>query len=184
VSKSSVIFLVVAALLAGAVFFKLDRKADQPEDEFCIQVITEARNPETGIITDFPTPCDVPEGWEIIEPPAIIYENASADMIEIELPYPGAVVGKEFSVIGRARGSWFFEASFPIDLLDADGQILAQSYAMTAEEWMTTDFVSFRGEIKAPQDYIGPATLILMKDNPSGEPQFDASVSFPIVVEY
>ncbi|MEK7613449.1 MAG: hypothetical protein AAB439_01060 [Patescibacteria group bacterium] len=33
----------------------------------CIQVITPARNLETGVIKEFPTPCDVPEGWEVIE---------------------------------------------------------------------------------------------------------------------
>ena len=30
----------------------------------CAQVITTARNPETGEVRDFPTPCDVPQGWE------------------------------------------------------------------------------------------------------------------------
>ncbi len=34
--------------------------------EVCIQVITPARNPQTGEIREFPTPCDVPEGWEVI----------------------------------------------------------------------------------------------------------------------
>lgn len=29
----------------------------------CIQVITSAKNPATGEIKDFPTPCDVPDGW-------------------------------------------------------------------------------------------------------------------------
>ena len=32
----------------------------------CIQVITPARNPDTGEVVDFPTPCDVPEGWETV----------------------------------------------------------------------------------------------------------------------
>jgi hypothetical protein len=36
---------------------------DNNDDAFCIQVITPARNPATGEIRDFPTPCDVPEGW-------------------------------------------------------------------------------------------------------------------------
>ena len=35
--------------------------------EVCIQVITPARNPETGEIREFPTPCAVPDGWEKIE---------------------------------------------------------------------------------------------------------------------
>ena len=30
----------------------------------CIQVIQSARNPVTGEIREFPTPCDVPEGWQ------------------------------------------------------------------------------------------------------------------------
>lgn len=34
-----------------------------PTPEFCIQVITPARNLLTGEIKDFPTPCDVPDGW-------------------------------------------------------------------------------------------------------------------------
>jgi len=34
--------------------------------EFCIQVITPARNRATGEVRDFPTPCDVPAGWDPI----------------------------------------------------------------------------------------------------------------------
>ncbi|RJQ14748.1 hypothetical protein C4553_00280, partial [Candidatus Parcubacteria bacterium] len=33
------------------------------EPVFCIQVITPARNPATGEVREFPTPCDVPPGW-------------------------------------------------------------------------------------------------------------------------
>lgn len=34
--------------------------------DICIQVITPARNTETGEIREFPTPCEVPTGWEVI----------------------------------------------------------------------------------------------------------------------
>ncbi len=34
----------------------------------CIQVITHAYNPATGEEEDFPTPCDVPEGWVVGHP--------------------------------------------------------------------------------------------------------------------
>lgn len=34
--------------------------------EVCIQVITSAKNLETGEIKEFPTPCDVPLGWEAV----------------------------------------------------------------------------------------------------------------------
>lgn len=46
-----------------------DRSSElEKENEVCIQVITRARSPETGEERDFPTPCDVPEAWEILEP--------------------------------------------------------------------------------------------------------------------
>ncbi|MBM3257576.1 MAG: hypothetical protein FJY98_04665 [Candidatus Liptonbacteria bacterium] len=32
----------------------------------CIQVITKARDPRTGETKEFPTPCDVPQGWEVV----------------------------------------------------------------------------------------------------------------------
>ncbi len=120
----------------------------------------------------------------VLETPEITYVNASSDMIVPELPFPGAVTGKEFSVIGTARGNWYFEASFPIEVLDKDGNTLVQSYATAQGEWMTTEFVPFKGEVKIPETYIGPATLVLHKDNASGEPDKDASISFPIVIEY
>ncbi|MBD3207917.1 MAG: hypothetical protein GF370_00475 [Candidatus Nealsonbacteria bacterium] len=37
------------------------------EPAACIQVITPAKNPNTGECRNFPTPCDVPEGWEKVE---------------------------------------------------------------------------------------------------------------------
>lgn len=125
----------------------------------------------------------VPEqNQEILE--EITYDRASTDLIVVELPFPGAVTGKGFSVIGRARGYWFFEASFPITVLDKDGKVLVETYATAQGEWMTEDFVPFKGDVKIPESYIGPATLILRKDNASGLPEHDASISFPFIIEY
>ncbi len=119
-----------------------------------------------------------------VENESIIYNNASADMIKVELPFPGAVTGKSFSVIGEARGTWFFEASFPIQLFDKNGELLATVIAQAQEDWMTEDFVPFKADITVPESYIGEATLVLKKDNPSGLPNKDASISFKIIVEY
>jgi hypothetical protein len=49
---------------------------EQDDMTVCIQVITPARDPKTGTITEFPTPCDVPDGWEII-----INEEPSLEVI-------------------------------------------------------------------------------------------------------
>lgn len=122
----------------------------------------------------------------------ISYDNSSSEVITVERPSPGAVVGREFSILGQARGNWFFEADFPVEVLDKNGEKLAMAVA-TAEVdsassdgagWMTTDFVPFRAEVEIPESYFGPATLVLHKDNPSDLPEHDASISFPVIIEH
>jgi hypothetical protein len=112
------------------------------------------------------------------------YQSATADSIMVELPFPGAVTGKEFTVTGKARGTWYFEASFPVVLIDPSGNVIATGIAQAEGDWMTENFVPFKATIQAPSTFIGPATLVLKKDNPSGLPEHDASISFPITVEY
>ena len=139
------------------------------------------------VMESYPRQCALPDGRvyaeEIVVTPT--YDNADADMIEVFSPQPGGVVGKEFIVVGKARGNWFFEASFPFEVIGADGNQIAGGIATAEGEWMTTDFVEFKTDlIDLPSAYTGPATLILRRDNPSGLPENDASISIPIVVEY
>ena len=62
---------VVVVALAVFGFYLLNsyiykqKQADNGED--CPQVLTDARDPETGEIHTFPTPCDIPEGWDRLE---------------------------------------------------------------------------------------------------------------------
>ncbi|MFZ5933076.1 MAG: DUF5667 domain-containing protein [Patescibacteria group bacterium] len=37
--------------------------APSPEEPACIQVVTPAKNPTTQECKNFPTPCDIPDGW-------------------------------------------------------------------------------------------------------------------------
>ena len=138
------------------------------------------------VMESYPRRCATPDGRTYTEelPEKITYVNATEDNIKVELPFPGAVTGKTFSVIGQARGPWFFEASFPIVLLDKDQKVIATSIATAEGEWMTTDFVPFRADIKVPESYMGESTLVLKKDNPSDLRENDAEISFPITVEY
>jgi hypothetical protein len=134
----------------------------------------------------YPRQCRTPDGRIYAEeiPEKISYINSSENLIVVELPFPGAVVGKSFTVIGKARGTWYFEASFPIKVIDKDGNVLAEVVAQAEGDWMTENFVPFKSEIKIPSSYIGPATMVFKKDNPFGLPEHDASISFPITVEY
>lgn len=134
----------------------------------------------------YPRRCRTPQGQTFTEEIVVdaTYENSSTDLIVVELPFPGAVVGKQFSVIGEARGNWYFEASFPVKVIGNDGEVLFSGFATAQGDWMQTGFVPFKLDISVPESYIGPATLILQKDNPSGLPENDAALSFPIVIEY
>lgn len=139
----------------------------------------------------YPRQCKTPDGRTYAEEPTaedrakmITYKNASANNIVVETPWPGAVTGKTFTVTGKARGSWFFEASFPVRVLDRDGALIATAIAQAGEEWMTEDFVSFQATVVMPASYIGEATLVFERDNPSGLPANDAAMMFPITIEY
>jgi hypothetical protein len=58
-------FLGLAFLLAVAFIYQMQYGEKPEETQVCIQVVTTARNPQTGETRDFPTPCEVPEGWEM-----------------------------------------------------------------------------------------------------------------------
>jgi len=112
------------------------------------------------------------------------------DLIRLDSPKVGATIKSPLQVEGRARGTWYFEASFPIVLVDWDGKIIAESHAEAQSDWMTQDFVPFSGVIEfsspvegqsdAP-DFMKRGTLILKKDNPSGLPENDAALEIPVV---
>lgn len=181
---------VVLVLLVGG-FFALNsyiykEKQGDPVPQENILSFEDCAHAGYPVMESSPRQCKTPDGRTYAEEIALkaVYTNASANLITVETPFPGAVTGKEFSVIGKARGYWFFEASFPIELRDKNGKVIATAIAQAQGEWMTEDFVPFKVTIKAPVSYIGQATLVLKKDNPSGLPENDASMSIPITVEY
>lgn len=95
---------------------------------------------------------------------------------------PGSTVGKTFNVIGEARGTWYFEASFPVQVRDPGNNLVGQGIAQAGADWMTENFVPFSSTVTVA-NYTGPATLVLLKDNPSGLPENDDAVFFPITIQ-
>lgn len=106
------------------------------------------------------------------------------NLIVLENPKPNSRVGSVITLSGNARGYWFFEATFPIDVLDANGKIVGQGYGEAKGEWMTENFVPFESVItlkENPQTTKG--SVVLRKDNPSGDPERDDSLIVPISFE-
>lgn len=100
--------------------------------------------------------------------------------LRVMSPEPHAVVSEEFTITGEARGWWFFEASFPILLLDADGKEIGRALGEAQEEWMTEDFVPFRATMRASFGGAEEGMLVLQRDNPSGLPDNDAEIRIPL----
>lgn len=102
-------------------------------------------------------------------------------MIEVTTPLQNTQIASPLVVTGRARGSWYFEASFPIELYDQNSTLIGQAIAQAQADWMTTDFVPFTATLTFPAQPTGSmGTLILKKDNPSGDPQNDLNLILPI----
>jgi hypothetical protein len=104
--------------------------------------------------------------------------------IQVEFPQPNQTVSSPLVIKGTARGSWFFEASFPVALVDWDGLIIAQGVAKAKSDWATTDFVPFEATLAFKVNkkaYSNKGALILRKDNPSGLPQNNDSLEIPVV---
>ena len=117
-------------------------------------------------------------------PPAIQAEiDRLADRIVVSQPGPLSQVDTPLTVAGEARGSWFFEGDFPVIVTDWDGRIIGEGYATAEGSWMTDSFVPFAGTIQyaLPEDaYSATGTIIFQRANPSGLPEHDAALEFPI----
>jgi hypothetical protein len=129
-----------------------------------------------------------PRNTDKIAENALVPEAAPAqkdDLIIVDSPLPRSVVASPIVVKGRARGTWFFEGSFPIELTDANGVVLAKVPATALDAWMTDEYVRFSASIS----YELPSTatsrqgyLILRKDNPSREAKFDNALTLPVTL--
>jgi hypothetical protein len=108
--------------------------------------------------------------------PTVSMTPLADNLIVLNQPTPGSRIASPLVVSGKARGTWFFEASFPVTLKNASGTIIAQAPAQAEGDWMTTEFVPFRVTLTFPAQPSGSrGTLILQKDNPSGLPEHDDS---------
>jgi hypothetical protein len=111
-------------------------------------------------------------------------EPSKSDLIHVESPQPNQIIESPLLVTGEARGSWFFEASFPVVLVNWDGLIIAQGVATAQGEWTTNNFVPFTATLTFTADknaYSNKGALILRKDNPSSLPEHDDSIEIPIM---
>jgi hypothetical protein len=102
------------------------------------------------------------------------------DMIVLDVPLSGAKVGSPLVVQGRARGGWYFEASFPVKIYDASGKLLGSTPAQAQGDWMTSEYVPFKATLTFSKPTTATGRIVLEKDNPSGLPENANELSIPV----
>lgn len=112
--------------------------------------------------------------------PEVVPPSSKDDLIVVDAPLPNALVESPLVISGRARGTWYFEASFPVKLYDEAGTLLGVTPAQAQGEWMTTEYVPFKVVLAFTKPTTPTGTLVLEKDNPSGLPQYANELRIPV----
>ena len=175
--KKSIISILILVVIGVLGYLILLNKKDGGKD-LSITDFPSCAAAGNPIMESYPEQCRAPDGRTFTRD--IGNELQKMNLIRITLPRPGDVVKSPLEITGEARGNWYFEASFPIELSDANGNILASHYATAQGEWMTENFVPFKSIIEFRSPTTATGTLSLRKDNPSGLPEHDDALMLPV----
>jgi hypothetical protein len=99
-----------------------------------------------------------------------VFSPRADDLVASPLTIAGQVIG----------GGWFFEASFPVQVVDGDGTVIGGGQAKAQTDWMTTSSVPFVAVASFTAPRYATGTVVLWKDNPSGLPTNNASFTVPV----
>lgn len=107
---------------------------------------------------------------------------ATADMIVVNPISTSTPIKSPLKVTGKARGTWFFEASAPIAIVDIDGKPLGTGHIEATSDWMTTEFVPFTGTIEFTLATSTPdvGAVVFFNDNPSGQASTSYYTALPV----
>jgi len=172
-SKINILITVIIVILVagGAIFLTT---LNQPNSLKSFQACMEAGYP---ILESYPRQCVDSEGNTFTE---IIDNNNNSDQpVILDNLSSGDTVASPLTITGQARGWWFFEASFPVVVIDDRGRNLATGIAQAQSDWMTEDFVPFKVTLNFTSS-TESGKIILQRDNPSGLPENDAEVIVPV----
>src|SRR3989344_6397198 len=177
--KVLVIFsgILIIILIFVVLFFILINKGSE-KPPITVKNFEECVAQGYPVLTSYPLQCKTPDGKTFVED--IGNELEKQDFIRVEKPRPNEIIQSPLQIKGEARGFWFFEASFPVRLLDENGKEIAVGIAQTQGEWMTEDFVPFEVRLEFQQPETNKGTLVLEKDNPSGLPEHADELRIPV----
>lgn len=131
------------------------------------------------ILKSYPGQCITADGRTFVD--SIDGKFPTPNLIKVNEPQASSTIENPLVISGTARGSWFFEATFPVALYDANGTEIARHFAEARGDWMTNDFVSFSATLSFDTPQTKTGTVVLEKSNPSGLPANADSISIPVI---
>lgn len=168
---STIIVIIALAVFAGLIYYSLN---NGPENG----IERQANNQEQSQDIETPNQTaenDLPSTNDENQPPVSTHPDIKVTSISTN-----QLITSPHNLRGEARGTWFFEASFPVRLEDANGNVLVQIPAQAQGEWMTENFVPYQATLRFNQPSTATGVLILEKDNPSGLPENAAEIRIPV----
>jgi hypothetical protein len=169
--KKHFLLIILIVILVSAIFLRVKTRLSEQN---ALSKIEKSTVSSVAIIED-----EVKKEVEVEE--EMVKAPAKVNVL-ISTPQSGDLITSPLLVQGRISGTWFFEASLPIRLISADGEIIAEHYALADEEWMTVAPVEFSGvlEFSLEDVKVDNGYLLVIKDNPSGLPEHDGVIRMPV----
>lgn len=193
ITASRTLVGVVAVAILVALFWYMKKDASYAG----ITSFDECAEAGYSIFETSPEQCRTPDGRTFVRPtstPVVATTTATSTATSSIVHFPSdnrdrirvinvsanQQITSPLTIEGEARGSWYFEASFPVELLDGNGKRLAILPAQAIGEWMTAEFVPFSITLTFAKPTTATGTLILRNDNPSGLPENERYISIPV----
>jgi hypothetical protein len=92
---------------------------------------------------------------------------------------PNSKVTSPLTITGTAAG-WYFEATFPVKIVDDKDNLIVQSYATAQSDWMTIEPVEFETTLVFDPGATTEGKIVFEKANPSDLPEYAASFEIPV----
>ncbi len=184
-SRAVVGGVVIIGVIALGFLYYSKRESDYS----AITNFSECKQAGYPIMESYPEKCQTPDGRQFTNEVATTTPSTSTttlpitgkeNLIRVTSVSSNQIVTSPLTIEGTARGYWYFEASFPVELLDGNGKRLAQGPATARTDWMTEEFVPFSITLTFARPVTATGTLILHKDNPSGLSEKDDELRIPV----
>ncbi|MEX0877289.1 MAG: Gmad2 immunoglobulin-like domain-containing protein [Candidatus Spechtbacterales bacterium] len=173
-----ILYTILGLVIVGLGVYAFMFMGPAEEDVVIVSNFEECVEQGNAIMESYPRQCRAQDGRTFTED--IGNELEKTDLIRIDNPRPNQIISSPIMVSGQARGYWFFEASFPVRLYDANNVEIALGIAQAQSEWMTEDFVPFKTTLEFEKPTTPTGTLVLERDNPSGLPENDDALMIPV----